>query len=81
MSNVRQLQFECPCGMDSLGFDAMFQTEDNELCVSWICEQCRKPCLALVAGIKPTLSLPLPVFTEEDKQFLKENHCHLQEEA
>lgn len=88
MDKYRQLLFECKCGVKSDAFGGMAQSEEGELVVMWFCtgneekgiEGCGKQCYAVVAGLKPVLAFPKPIFTEEDNEFLKTCNCHLKED-
>lgn len=83
MIRPKQLFFQCECGVNSANFTALYQSESGELCVMWVCDMCDKNCLAVVAYIEREEQpcLPIPLFTEEDKLFLKENHCFVKEEV
>ncbi len=83
----KQIVFECKCQVKSTSFSGMAQSEIGELVVTWFCtgdeekgiEGCGKQCFAVVAGMKPVLEFPKPLFTEEDKAFL--HSCNMAQDA
>lgn len=76
MSISRQLVFECKCGTQTLHYDGLFQSDNGELCVVWTCDMCNGACIAVIERIQ----VPKAVFTPEDDEFLKENHCYFKED-
>lgn len=81
MNNSKQLFFECECGVHSSNFTGLYQADTGELCVLWICDMCDKKCIAVVMAVDEPDVIAEPVFTEDDKAFLKRLGCYIKEEA
>lgn len=64
-----QVCMECPCGVSTVSFDALYRAENGDVMVSWMCPRCHNPCLGYVT--------PKELFTEEDKKFLHSCNAHI----
>ena len=76
MSEYKELVLVCPnCDHQSQIYYGLYQSSENELVAVWRCGQCKKDCLAIIAGMKPVN----PFFTSEDVEFLHSCNCHITE--
>ncbi len=75
MDDLVPLLLECRCGTTCEIFYGLFLSPSGEILVKWRCRKCEKDCLAILAGVIPSVAL----FTEDDAKFL--HSCNVKMEA